>query len=246
MLCQCIICVVCVCIKTSTLPHADIIITLDHLVINSESEIGAGRRIGGEQLGGKRWGNSTNLHRDSFIRESQSLVKLSRRGVRLFAESDTCCRVVLFIIESFRTSGLVAWDTTLRRGLLNGLLYERPATLILSPHFYTLDYSGALPFTATLSLRRIIKVNRSALSLSVSIPQSTPLTRWSRRFSCPGPAVSHGNSLANCLNYKLKQQKEIKKKSVNDYSSTHTHTQAHNIVCSYNGRWGVNGHKKSR
>jgi hypothetical protein len=39
-----------VCIKTSTLPHADIIITLDHLVINSESEIDAGRRIGRQQL----------------------------------------------------------------------------------------------------------------------------------------------------------------------------------------------------
>lgn len=150
------------------LPHADIIITLHHLVINKKKSPKEKKKINkwkGRQKKNnikerQRWGNDTNVQFISW--ETRSLVKLSRS--RLFAESDTCCRVVLFIIESFRTSppslvfstfnqfsGEIAWDTQTRS-------------------IKTLCCEMAQPLSSTCSafrwesLRRIIKVNRSAHS----------------------------------------------------------------------------------
>lgn len=101
------------CIKTCTLPHADIIITLDHLVINSESEIDAGRRIGRQQLelGGRGKKDEAIIQtssESSFIRESQSLVKLSRRRVRLLPSQTLVAVSCYLLLNRLEPPGLVA------------------------------------------------------------------------------------------------------------------------------------------
>lgn len=166
---------------------------------------------------------------------------------------------MLFIIESFRTTGprSVRYYSPARRSIKRSPLREASHSLI-SLFFPSTTFLYVRLFRGFAVSLQHCRYDGSLKWIDQHFP--SPFQSRSRRRSRDGvaalpvrtgPAISHGNSLAYCLNYKLKQHKEIKKNSVNDYSSAYIHTLTHKRTISYvvtmgEREGGVNGYKKSR